>query len=238
MRCEVCRDAESARIDGEDPGVPDEAIDAHLVRCEACRDWSAAARRLTPRARVAPADQVPDLTEAVLRRIAHVRTGRSPRRALAVRVGLAVIAVGQLALAAAFAVPGLLAEHSGHVVHEAAAWNAGLGAGLLAVALQPRRAAGLLPLLSTLVAAVAVVETVDLFRSHLRLATFLPHVLLVAALAIVGWLARASGAPDGGRSADALPTPGPEPAPGRARPPAHARRIGDDVSVATRRSAA
>ncbi len=36
MRCEACREAISARIDGEDPGVPEEALEAHLAQCPAC----------------------------------------------------------------------------------------------------------------------------------------------------------------------------------------------------------
>jgi predicted anti-sigma-YlaC factor YlaD len=39
MDCDRAREAISARIDGEDPGVPGDAIEAHLETCASCRGW-------------------------------------------------------------------------------------------------------------------------------------------------------------------------------------------------------
>ena len=39
MECDRAREAISARIDGEDPGVPGGALEAHLAGCDACRNW-------------------------------------------------------------------------------------------------------------------------------------------------------------------------------------------------------
>jgi predicted anti-sigma-YlaC factor YlaD len=43
MRCTRFREAVSARIDGEDPGLPTRTIDAHLAECPDCRSWADAA---------------------------------------------------------------------------------------------------------------------------------------------------------------------------------------------------
>lgn len=52
--CEVCREALSARLDGEaEPASPAE-VDEHLSKCPACRRWQAEAATLTRALRCAP----------------------------------------------------------------------------------------------------------------------------------------------------------------------------------------
>jgi len=46
MDCSSFRDAISARLDGEEAGLRDEAVDAHLAHCADCRGWAAAAGAL------------------------------------------------------------------------------------------------------------------------------------------------------------------------------------------------
>ena len=45
--CERYREALSARLDGEDPGIPEERSDAPLDICDSCRAWAVAAGGLT-----------------------------------------------------------------------------------------------------------------------------------------------------------------------------------------------
>ena len=52
MQCDRFREAISARIDGEDPGLPDGALDAHLEACADCRAWQQRAHAVTRRARL------------------------------------------------------------------------------------------------------------------------------------------------------------------------------------------
>jgi P-type Cu+ transporter len=66
MDCDTAREAISARIDGEDTGLPDYALDAHLVRCTTCDDWRQAAHAVTRRARIHGLRLDHDLTSAVL----------------------------------------------------------------------------------------------------------------------------------------------------------------------------
>ncbi|GGS50092.1 hypothetical protein [Actinokineospora fastidiosa] len=63
MDCETCREAVSARLDGETepPGA-----DAHLAECAVCREWAAEAVTLTRLLRVREVLPTPDLTTAVL----------------------------------------------------------------------------------------------------------------------------------------------------------------------------
>jgi predicted anti-sigma-YlaC factor YlaD len=44
--CERYREALSARLDGEHPGIAEDLIDAHLVGCADCRAWVTAAEDL------------------------------------------------------------------------------------------------------------------------------------------------------------------------------------------------
>ena len=65
MDCDALREALSARLDGEDPGVDDAALDAHVAGCRACRAWAEDAAALHRLVRVRAADPVPDLTAAI-----------------------------------------------------------------------------------------------------------------------------------------------------------------------------
>ena len=66
MGCDQYREALSADLDGEPAGVGAAGLRGHLDRCAGCRDWYAAAVRVTRLARLAPAEPVPDLAPAVL----------------------------------------------------------------------------------------------------------------------------------------------------------------------------
>jgi predicted anti-sigma-YlaC factor YlaD len=66
MRCDRIHEALSARIDGEDPGLPDGELDAHLGDCADCRAWQQRAHVVTRRTRLGGAFLDRDLTPAVL----------------------------------------------------------------------------------------------------------------------------------------------------------------------------
>lgn len=70
MDCETCREALSARLDGEpEPAAPDE----HLRSCPACQEWQKAATTLKKATRAADTPP-PDVTTAVLTEL-EPRTG-------------------------------------------------------------------------------------------------------------------------------------------------------------------
>lgn len=65
MRCEDCRDAISARMDGEDAGVAPGAVDDHLAGCAGCRAFADRAAHVTRLARLRPAEDLPDVLPGV-----------------------------------------------------------------------------------------------------------------------------------------------------------------------------
>ena len=66
MDCTHIREALSARLDGEDPGVDGHRVNAHVSACAACAAWTADLSALHRMMRVRAAEEVPDLTAAIL----------------------------------------------------------------------------------------------------------------------------------------------------------------------------
>lgn len=154
MRCQA---ALSARIDGEDPGVAPEALDVHLSRCVACRSWLAAATPITRALRIAPAEPRWELTRKILAAYQADRLARAPVELslpVAARVGLAFMALAQLALALPQFLDAALAGVPAHLAQDLASWDVALAVGFLFVAWKPGRASGMLPVVGALVALV------------------------------------------------------------------------------------
>lgn len=205
MDCERAREAISALVDGEDPGVLRAAVDAHVDRCPGCRAWHEDVTGLARATRVAPADPVPDLTDTILAS-ANPRalsasspaqsTGYWPkvrRRSAARHARLALTFVGLFQLG--LAVPALLfgadVAASLHVAHELASWEVALGVGFLVAAARPARAYGMVPLVAVLVACLLSTTALDVVDGHAGAAESL-HVVELLGLAFLWSLARAT----------------------------------------------
>lgn len=194
--CESYREALSAQLDSEDPGMDPARVDAHLARCADCRAWLRQAARVTRAARVQPAEQVPDLTETVLTRVRReVPTTRGDRRtrgAAMMRVALCAVAAAQWAagLAVLFG-PAALGALPVHGAHELGAFNLAVAAGFAWTAWRPARAGAHLPLLATLVVVLAAATIADLLAGHATLTGEAGHLLLAAGLGLTAVLARA-----------------------------------------------
>lgn len=188
MTCERIREAASARLDGEAIGMSPAALDAHLRDCLSCARWVTEATNVTRSARLSVV-QVPDLTAAVLDRVALPSRGRWT--ALSLRIALAVVGLSQFALAlpAVFG-DGIGMAMSMHSAHESAAWNAAVGAGFLAVAFRPRRAAGLVPLLAALVGLLALFSVADVVSAQVAVGRVLTHAGCLVGLALLVALTR------------------------------------------------
>jgi predicted anti-sigma-YlaC factor YlaD len=192
MRCTRFREAVSARIDGEDPGLPTGEVDAHLAECPDCRAWADAAASPALRSLASPADPVA-VDPALLTRFVRPNLTAPEHHALLStlewRVVLAIIGLAQFVLAW----PGGLLDggHASiHLAHELTAWDMGLAAGFLVVAWRPARAWGMLPLVGVLVAAMVVTSGVDLASGHALLGRETVHALALAGLGCVWALAR------------------------------------------------
>ncbi|WP_191984250.1 hypothetical protein [Amycolatopsis eburnea] len=216
MRCEDCREALSARLDGEsEPVSPDE----HLATCAACQEWFAGAERLRRAMLLRPAPAVPDLTAAILE-----RTPAPSGEGWGLRIALAVVAVAQLGLAFAQLL-GTAGGHGGlHFDHESGAWNLAVGIGLLAAVVRPKTAAGQLPLLTGFVGVLLVLSAGDLAAGQVTLARLATHLLVVLGLALLYAVHRSHrdrGTPVPAATADGTSTSGSTvdaPAPARPRP--------------------
>jgi predicted anti-sigma-YlaC factor YlaD len=188
MGCETCREALSARLDGEEPDVPAAELEAHVASCAACRAWLAAAQRLHRQVRVAPAEPVPDLTAGIL--AAAAPPFRSHRVSV-IRAGLVVVAVTQLALSVPELAGGL------HLDHEMASWMVAAAVGFINVAWRPHHVAGALSVIAAAVITMVAVSVRDVAMGHVHLRHEAMHLLLVAGLLllVVLWRTRPAGQP-------------------------------------------
>src|SRR5204863_5827888 len=129
-----------------------------------CTAWLAAAQRVTRLVRVAPAEPVPDLSAAVLAAAGTLRRIRPGE--LLVRAGLGLLALAQALLAWPLLAGHDALAHSVHSAHETGAWNAALAVAVGWIAMRPRHAAGLLPLLAAFGVVITIESVADLRTGH------------------------------------------------------------------------
>jgi predicted anti-sigma-YlaC factor YlaD len=180
--CLTCREALSARMDGEDEPVPAEHTDQHLASCSACRSWQVRVEQTSRTLRVREASPVPDLSAAIL----DTAVPPEPARGWWARIALIVVAVAQLGLALSqlFGVGGD-PHGSGHLFNESTAWNLALGVGLLWAAFRSRVTTGLIPVLAGFVLILAPYSVHDLVTGAVAGSRVAEHGLLVLALALL-----------------------------------------------------
>jgi predicted anti-sigma-YlaC factor YlaD len=195
MTCTQIREGISARLDGEEPGVDESMLYAHLAGCADCRAFAHEAERLHRRLRLAPAPAIPDLTPAILTAI-----GEEQRRSegdawaddsqVALRWILLAIGIAQIAIA----VPALLfGADAGLPVHAArhiGSFDVAIGVGFLYAAWKPSRIPGLLPLVAALVACLLLSSFLDVASGNTSALGEVQHVLDVAGLVVVWLLSR------------------------------------------------
>lgn len=184
MTCEIYREAISAEMDGEDPGLDQRLVDAHLRRCASCRAFAVDAADLKSALRFTRVD-APDLAAPIVARALDDWDRRW--LTLPVRLGLVFVGAGQLALA----VPGLLyGSDDGapiHIAHEIGSWDLALAVGFLFAAWRPLRAVGLLPLVAVLSFCLGLTAVVDLLHGRAVAVLETSHLLeLVGTLLL--WL--------------------------------------------------
>jgi predicted anti-sigma-YlaC factor YlaD len=187
MTCDQIREAISARLDGEEPGVPAVDVDAHLATCAGCRAFADGARALHRSVRLAPAPEVPDLTPKVLAAIGTEPEGAGDAgRIFVLRLVLAVLGLVQVAVA----VPALFGEDGGLAVHSArhlGSFSLALAVGFLFAAWRPTRVAGLLPVAVALVACLIGTSVLDVVDGRAAALSEASHVTEIAGLVAV-WL--------------------------------------------------
>lgn len=187
MRCDQIREAISARLDGEDPGVETTVVDTHVASCPGCRAFVEGTAALHRSLRLAPAPPVPDLTPRVLAAIGSHATGREAgSRERGLRIALALLGLMQLAVA----VPVLLGSDGGGDIHSArhlGSFSIALAVGFLFAAWRPARVTGLLPVTVALVVCVLGTSLLDVIGGRTAAAGEANHAIEVAGL-VAAWL--------------------------------------------------
>jgi predicted anti-sigma-YlaC factor YlaD len=191
--CTQCKEALSARLDGEESAAERDAIDVHLASCAGCRRFVDEAARVTRLARTTVATQEPDVLEAVL---AAAPRSRRPHLVTALRMLLGLVGLAQVEVAFV----GMLGAHAGghgsqgvvlegasvaHFAHESAAWNLALGVGFLWIAKRSSRTSGMVPTLATFVAVLTVLVVMDAMAGGVDAARLLAHGLVLIGLVLV-----------------------------------------------------
>jgi len=199
MRCDRFREAISARIDGEDPGLPDGTLDAHLGACAGCRAWQEHAHAVTRRARLGGPFLDHDLTSRVLAATPAAATGRGRR--FAQRAALAAMAAAQLAIS----VPLLLGhDHDAglHAAHELGSFDLSLAIAFAVGAIRPALSAGLAWTCAVAAAGLTGTAVIDLIGGQALGADEAQHLVAVAGALLLIWQARTNGGRPAGRVAD------------------------------------
>ena len=188
--CLTCREALSARIDGEAEPVPAAETDTHLETCASCRAWETRAFAITRTLRVREEPAAPDLAGAIL----DTATPPVNTRGWGPRIALILVAAAQVGLAMYQIVgTGTTAQHvehgdvpvAGHLFNESTAWNLALGIGLLWAAFRSRATAGLIPVIGAFLAVLTVYSAHDVITGAVSVSRVVSHGVLLIGLALM-----------------------------------------------------
>jgi predicted anti-sigma-YlaC factor YlaD len=184
VNCQSAREAISALLDDEDPGIPGWVIDDHLEHCAACRRWQSEAHAVTRTARLGPVRPInvgsDELISAVLE---HSRPPRRPTSLTWARAGLVAVGAAQVAITAPLLLFGRDHAAPEHVAHEVGAFAIALGVGFLVAAWKPDRARGMQAVVGVTATLLVVTALLDLLHGRTDVGDEAPHLLAVA-----GWL--------------------------------------------------
>ncbi|SOJ55776.1 ECF RNA polymerase sigma factor SigC [Mycobacterium simulans] len=237
MRCEVAREALSARLDGERPQVLAQQVDAHLESCRRCRTWLIGAAAQTRRFATVDAGQGPDLANRIMA-TAGITSTPSYRRWLrglgAGRWRWCLIAVGvfQVAIAAAqiggidF---GIMPHHvhggmtGEHLLHESTAWVLALGLAMIAAGIWTGAAVGVAAMTGADSLTLGRYVGIDARNGEVTAARVASHGPVLAGLAFALLVARDRHGARRSRRSDAEPDTHTRPA--AASPPRHRRHL-------------
>jgi predicted anti-sigma-YlaC factor YlaD len=191
MECDRAREAISARIDGEDPGVPDGALEAHLAGCQVCLDWEQRAHVMTRRARLGGPFLDRDLSGRVLAAIPPAPARQRVR--LALRGALLAAALGQLAVTVPLLIMGHDHDAGAHAAHELGSFDLALAIAFAVGAIRPALSAGLAWTCGIAAAGLAGTAIADLIGGQAIGADEAQHLIAVAGAVLLIWQARITG---------------------------------------------
>ncbi|HEX8009265.1 MAG TPA: zf-HC2 domain-containing protein [Trebonia sp.] len=220
MECDSAREAISARIDGEDPGVPADVLEAHIAGCAECLGWQQRAHAVTRRARLGGAFLDHDLTARILAAAPPPPAWQHRRLTLVQRAGLMSVALVQVAITVPLLILGHDHDAGAHAAHELGSFDLALAVAFAVGAIRPALSAGLAWPCG--IAAVGLLGTAvaDLLSGQTIGADEAQHLIAVAGAVLLFWQARtASRGPAPGAARAVADDPPAAARPGGARSP-------------------
>lgn len=189
VSCESARALISADADDALAGHEHDVLDRHVAGCVDCAAYRQQITALTRATRVRSASFDPGFVDAVMARSERTRLGRGGwmRPALA-WCGVLLIwqSISPLVLGELDGTPTHVARHVG-------ASTAALAAGLLYASWRPRRAAGLLPFVGALFAAMFAGAVFDVLGGNRSPAAELVHVVELSGMLLLWMIAGSPG---------------------------------------------
>ncbi len=176
VTCEFYMAALSARADGEDPGINERVLDAHVEGCADCHRFDDSIGATRRAAVVASAPPIPDISK----RVARLTAAEDRAGSWNIPRWLLLIVAIQVA---AFALPELLG--SNHPSRHLGAFSLAYAGGLVMVVVRPARARTMLAVAAVLVASLLVTAIVDAAQGRTPLVyetSYIPEVLSVLLL--------------------------------------------------------
>lgn len=214
------RDEISARADGEDPGIPDEEIEAHIATCESCRRFAESTEKLRDRLAMVREIDPPDMSRTLISSI-----GRHERRRHSVLIRW--LLAGCALIMIAVAIPDFVSTTEGaHTLRHISAFRVAYAVGLLGVVARPARARTMFYISVVLVVALVSTSLVDLIRNDLDPLPESLHLVQVVA-AVLLWIISRPRSDGIDTSAEGPPPDGVDP-PGSRPPTPGLHLVSDD----------
>ena len=227
--CVAAREALSALLDHEEPGVGVAWLTEHVMQCPGCREWHAAAQELSRGTRVAMTPDLPPLRSMILAAVSGDAPAPGPVRrrwSQAPRIVVAACGLLLLWMSAPLLLLGRDPDAGVHPAHELGSFEVALALTLLVAACRPRLAHVIWPLVGLVAVLLVTTALVDL--AHQGRTTWsdeAPHLLwLVAFLAMLAMphtsepmaSAMPTSRPDALHASDTVMGPSEPPSPRRA----------------------
>jgi predicted anti-sigma-YlaC factor YlaD len=231
MTCAHCRDALSARADGQLSVRENESLNRHLAGCAACRWWAVAVDAVARWSALATPEEAPDLSQPILgalddqarrRGVVEGRTAEQPSARPAghdhrvgwlesplgvSRLGLVLVGLVQLC----YAVPGLTGDDAGapvHIAREQGSWGFALAFALLVAAWRPHLVDGLLPFVAALAIGLATTAALDIAAGNTSSVREVSHIAAIIGLGLLWAIHRTTAAAGTRTRRDRLSAPG------------------------------
>jgi predicted anti-sigma-YlaC factor YlaD len=182
--CSRWREAISALADGEQAGIDERLVTAHVARCPACQSYRDTTQSSPGIALVSNTAEMPDLSKTISK--LNAAADRAAHWSI-LRIVLAVVAVQVVA----FALPALiLGEEHGVATHAArhlGAFGVAYGVALFVVVARPARARSILPVALVLAGAQVLGAVVDLATGKIPLVGEVRHLPQIISVFLI-WL--------------------------------------------------